>query len=424
MREFGERRYIGMVILVALLACVFSSYFFPVGFRGLPESLNSKQMLGVLGIGLFALNCIERRSVIVPKYGIVSLALAVVFSVWCFYSAVANNTDDYVFAQYVMSFAVWTGGAYATCRLIGWIHGYVDLPLLTRYLALACVMQCAFAMMVDNIPAFQSFVDTWFIQDTTAKELERLYGIGCSLDSGGVRMCIALIMIAHQIATNREVTENRMQLRLYLLAYLIICVVGSMISRTTWAGMFLGIGYMLLYMGYVRQGYLSARQVRFFAVLTVLIAVVIAAAAYLYNHDPVVRHNLRFAFEGFFNFVEHGEFQVDSVDELNGRMWIWPYDTRGWAIGYGVFEWSKCFFQTDIGYCRYTMYCGLIGLALFSIYFIYNGITVSVRFRNAAVLSLLLILLTFIVWVKVATDIFQLYALLFCITGDYEMEEQ
>lgn len=419
MRDFGDRRFLGCAILVAMLACAVSCYFFPVGFRGLPESLNSKQLLGVAGIALFGLKCLMDRSITVPKYGFVSLILAVIFSVWCLYCCVNNNTDDYVFAKYVMSFAVWTGGAYATCRLIELVHGYVDLPLITKYLALVCVMQCVFALMVENLSWFQSFVDTWFIQDTTAKELDRLYGIGCSLDSGGVRFCIVLILMAHQIATNKDVTDNKTQLRLYILAYLIISVVGSMIARTTWAGMFLGLGYIFLYTGIIKRGgFVTARQVRLYSVLALILVIVVAVAVYFYNNDTVVRQNLRFAFEAFFNYVEKGEFQTDSLDVLNERMWIWPHDTHGWMIGYGLFEWSKCSFQTDIGYCRYTMYCGLIGLALFSIYFIYNGITVAMRFRRAEFLSLLLISLTFIVWIKVATDIFQIYALLFCLTGD------
>jgi hypothetical protein len=91
-------------------------------------------------------------------------------------------------------------------------------------------------------------------------------------------------------------------------------------------------------------------------------------------------------------------------------MWIWPSDSRTWAIGTGIF--GDFAFGTDIGYCRFTLYCGLIGLVLFSIFFIYNGLSVVSYFPDARFLSNLLIALTFIVWLKVATDIFFAYALL------------
>lgn len=419
MKTISERKNFGTAVMVFLMACLVSFYIFPVGFRGLPASLNSKQILAVFGVLFYTLKCINDRRMDVPKFGVISFMLAVFFSVWCLYSCYRNGTDDYAYAQYVVSFAVWTFGAYATCRIISAVHGYVNLALLTKYLAFVGVMQCAFALMVDNMPGFENFVNTWFIQDTTPIEVHRLYGIGCSLDSGGVRFCIILIMMAHQLATNTDITDNKKQLRWYLLAYLVICVVGSMISRTTWVGMFFGIGYMLVNVGFMKRGGdISPRQLRFHSVLIVMLIIVTAVAVFFYNTNYEVRSNIRFAFEAFFNFFEKGEFQADSLDELNGRMWIWPYDSRGWVMGYGLFEWSRTPFQTDIGYCRYAMYCGVVGIVLFSIYFIYNAITVATRFRNATILSLLLMSLTFIVWIKVATDIFQIYALLFCLSAE------
>ena len=63
-----------------------------------------------------------------------------------------------------------------------------------------------------------------------------------------------------------------------------------------------------------------------------------------------------------------------------------------------------------------------MGLVLFSIYFIYNGLSLIPKFRSSTLLFLLLIAMTFIIWVKVATDIFFIYALLFCAEGDPDPE--
>ena len=81
---------------------------------------------------------------------------------------------------------------------------------------------------------------------------------------------------------------------------------------------------------------------------------------------------------------------------------------------YGVFSWG-----TDIGYCNFTLYCGLIGLALFSAYFIYVNMSMNTKFKNFYLISLLLITLQAIIWAKVATDIFVIDAFLLCIDGDY-----
>ena len=46
------------------------------------------------------------------------------------------------------------------------------------------------------------------------------------------------------------------------------------------------------------------------------------------------------------------------------------------------------------------------------------------KFRHFELAAWMLVALTFIVWIKVATDIFFIDALLFCIVGDYEGEEE
>ena len=135
--------------------------------------------------------------------------------------------------------------------------------------------------------------------------------------------------------------------------------------------------------------------------------------------------DLRFAFEGFFNWTETGEWSTASTDKLNNEMWIWPSDTRTWLIGSGLFE--SFVYSTDIGYCRFILYCGLLGFSIFSVFFIYNAYAFNRKFEDVSFLAFLLLVLTFVIWIKVATDIFQIYALLFCadmvFDSDSELED-
>ena len=57
-------------------------------------------------------------------------------------------------------------------------------------------------------------------------------------------------------------------------------------------------------------------------------------------------------------------------------------------------------------------------MSLYSVYFIYNHLCLNEKFDRFALLSLLLVATTFIIWVKVQTDIFFIDALLFCVAGD------
>jgi uncharacterized membrane protein len=79
--------------------------------------------------------------------------------------------------------------------------------------------------------------------------------------------------------------------------------------------------------------------------------------------------------------------------------------------------------DTDIGYCNFTFYCGLIGVVIFSLFFIYCHLSLNRKFKQFWITSLLLTALTFIFWCKVTTDIFFIDALLFCIPGDKDEEE-
>lgn len=413
---------IGKIIVVFILACIVSGYYFPIGFTFLPESLNTKQILAVIGLAFFGLGGIRERSFSLSRRVLVSACIAILFSVWCFFCITENGTDDDSYATYIRSYIIWLSGAFAVYSFLKLYHGRVDLKLLTDYLMGVCAAQCVLALMIDNIPAFQSLVDRYVSQGQEFfQEVNRLYGIGAALDPAGVRFTVALLLIAHQIGTNRAVSEDRRSLYMYIAFFIVISVVGNMIARTTSLGMALGLLYMFVSIGLGRLGTLTRRQARFYNAIAVLGVVSAVVGIYLYRTNYDFRENIRFAFEAFFNYVEQGEFRTDSTDKLSRTMWIWPKTSRAWLIGTGIF--GNYVYSTDIGYCRFVLYCGVVGMVIFSIFFVYDAFSIVGKFEGVRLLSLLLLASTFVIWLKVATDIFFIYALLFCIDGDDDEED-
>lgn len=403
-----------LLIFIAVLATSF--YLFPIGFRGLPGSLNTKQMLAVVGVFAFGLKCIRNRNLSFGRQTLVAFALACLFSVWCYFSTVLNNTADYSYALYLLSFAVWLGGAYATCLIIKGAYGTLDLRTLARVMAFVCVAQCVSALLVDNVPAFRDLVDTWIIQDEMPKMVKRMYGLGISLDSGAVRLCMALMLISYQLANRTDESHSKISVWTYYIAFFFICLVGSMIARTTLVGMALGLLYIIIVRVFAKAKRFSKSKILVFFGVVAFIGCMVALLVHLYNTDQTFRNYLRFAFEAFFNFFEHGEFRTASTDRLNETMWVWPWTRQGWLFGYGHFNYESWgHFTTDIGYCRFTLYCGLIGMTIFSIYFICLATAMSMKFEKTNLFFLLIGAMTFIIWIKVSTDIFQLYALLLCL---------
>jgi hypothetical protein len=152
-----------------------------------------------------------------------------------------------------------------------------------------------------------------------------------------------------------------------------------------------------------------------------VILLFVIASVYLYRTDATFRDQIRYAFEGFFNWAETGVWRTDSTDKLNAIMWIWPTTAKSWIWGTGLFD--NWVYSTDIGYCRLVLYCGLCGFSIFTLFFLINAIVVAKRYPTMKLLMAIFLGLTLIVWIKVATDIFFIYALLYCL-GESDSENE
>ena len=110
------------------------------------------------------------------------------------------------------------------------------------------------------------------------------------------------------------------------------------------------------------------------------------------------------------------------------NMIVFQDNIKTWIIGDGYFdnpfatdpyytgEHAGGFYKgTDIGYLRFIFYCGLAGLIVLIAYsFKITQICIR-RFVNYKTMFLLLLAINLIVWLKVSTDIFLVFALFLCI---------
>lgn len=396
-----------------------SFYFFPFSFPFLPQSINTKVIMAAFGLLAFTFDSIRTRGIYLSEPVMFATLLAAVFSVWCLFSVTIANTFNTEYAHYLVSFATWMAGAYGVYAALRIIYDKVDLEILTRYLALAGVFQCIMAVLIDNFGFVEFLVDRIMYQENDYYKVhDRMYGLGAALDPAGVRFSVILVMIAHQFSTNPNVRNKTLFQATDLIAFAIITIIGAVISRTTVLGAGMGMLYIIIALFRMRKGgFVTTRMMRAFFWFLIVMTGIIGTAVYFYQHSDTFQGYLRFGFEAFFNWVETGEFSTNSTDILE-TMWVWPTDTQTWLIGrgtFGVFE-----NDSDIGYCNFVLYCGLIGMIIYSFFFLYCHIVQNRKFRSFGIPSLMLVAITFIVWVKVTTDIFFIDALLFCIVGDYE----
>ena len=401
------------------LTVVVSFYVFPFSFTFLPQSINSKILVAVFGVLAFIFDGIKKNGVYFSQYTIFGAVLASAFSIWCLICITNTSNYNTIYADYIVSYATWLAGAYGVYALLRLEYGKVDLEIITRYLALVGVYQCVTAVMIDNIPPFQGLVDRYIeLKQDFLHRGHRMYGIGAALDPAGIRFATILVMIAHQFSTNPNVRNNSLYQTTDLVAFAIITIIGSVISRTTTIGAVLGIGYIIIALFRMRKGgFVTVRMVQRFFWFILVMTGIIVAAIYFYQNSATFKEYLRFGFEAFFNWVETGEFTTNSTEVLE-TMWVWPSDLHTWIFGRGTFGIYEN--GTDIGYCNFTLYCGLVGMIIFSIYFLYCHFAMAKKYREFTLTACLLTAITFIVWIKVTTDIFFVDALLFCAVGDFE----
>ena len=406
--------------MVLLTGLMMSFYFHPVFFTAYPF-YNTKVMLAVLGGGVLVFNTIRTKDYTLSKGLLNALMIAGVFALVNYISLIINQTEDYSYTSYPVTVLVWVIGAYGAINFIRWTHHKVTIELVVRYLAGVGAFHSILSQLIDKNDAVKDIVTSIFYVSPDMEEMGRLYSCGVALDPSGVRFAVTLIMIAGVLTLSKVVKKSISLMVFYFLCFVIISVLGNIISRTTTVGMGLGLLIFVLSTG-LYKFVIKVGKIKTMRVLGIVLALGIPLTIYFYNTNASFRDQVEYGFEGFFNFFESGDFETGSTDVL-ATMWVWPQDNKTWIIGSGVFL-SKAgdfTYFSDIGYCRFVFYSGLIGLTVFGLYFIYNAVHFSIRYPRYKYIFLLMIVVTFVVWTKVATDIFQLYALFYAFTDEEEL---
>ncbi len=407
---------------VILVGVITSLYFFPIVLKAFPNQ-NTKNLMAAVGLIVFVLHSFRRRKVILNKDYLLIFALAAVFSLIVFYSVTINGTYDMAYGRYIVSMIIWLAAAYLVCSMIYAVHGRIDVKLVCYYLIGVCVAQCFMALFIDNISSIKDFVNSHIEQGQgflDAKNVNRLYGIGASLDVAGSRFSAVLVAVAFLIVAHKN--DKGIYLSLLIISFFVIAIAGNMIARTTTVGMLLA----LIYMSYELLCKRNNNRKLIYWICGLSLSM-LPLLVYIYDSSPEFKRLIHFGFEGFVSILEKGEWYTTSNETLS-KMIVFPDNGKTWLIGDGYFDNPAAtnpyfigevkggfYMGTDIGYLRFIFYCGAIGLITFIIYFIKVTQTCINRFAKYKVLFLMFLAVNMLVWLKVSTDIFLVFALFLCI---------
>ena len=399
-----------MILIGVLITCSYYSF----DLAAWPGGPNTKMIVAVIGLLWFGYDALLRRNVQLPQVMIVGLLFAGLYSIINIFAIEFNATDDYSYANYVTTFLVWIFSVYPAIALIRLTHGEVTLPLITYYLVATTLFQCLTGLIMDNNPSFDEFNAKIVAWDMDFYDrIGRIRCFSTALDFGGVRFSLVLILIMGMLGRDESVRKSKGATFYLLLSFFVIAGIGNMVARTTTVGVVVGLVILVIYM--FGSGPRLGGSGYIIGLFFVTLGLVSVVGVYLYNTDEYYYNLIRFAFEGFFNLVEKGEFTTDSTEVLES-MWKWPSDTKSWIIGTGIYgSWA---YGTDIGYCRLILYSGLAGFVVFAMSFVYYAYYFARRYPRYVWLFVGYLAMTFIVWMKVSTDILMIYAFFFWFTAE------
>ena len=357
------------LIQILTIAVLVNGSYYSFNFAFWVSGPNTKMILALFGVLWFLYDSWRGgRGVSIPRVLLGGAIFSILYSLVNLVAVEINNTDDYSYANYITTFLVWAFSVYPAIRCIRIVHGEVTIPRITYYLVGVTVFQCVTGLLNDNFPAAQNFTDSIvFWAGDFYESIDRIRCFSVALDPAGVRFSLVLILISAVICSDAEVQRSRWTVFLLLISYMLISVIGNMVARTTSTGMAMGL-VLLLFRSNAIGFRIRKEMVKTMATFSLLLVVFSVAGVILYNTSEYFRGQLMFAFEGFFNYFNKGEFTTGSTEVLQ-TMWRWPEDDKTWIIGsgwYGGFVYS-----TDIGYCRLILYSGLIGFVTFASSFVY-----------------------------------------------------
>lgn len=417
------------ILLFLPAVIVIGFFYFPLQLRGIP--MNTKTILAGLGVLFICVEFFKGKGGVIRKDLLVLSVFAIIMSFICYLAITLNNTSDNTYVTYIISMWVWLSAAYAAIYIVRGMYGKLTLQFLCDLLIAACLIQCVSALVIDMSVTVHDFVDR-FVDHRWTESVNRFYGISCELDTAGIHFAVMLVMIAYFLGSSSEKMSD-WKIGFYWLSFIVITVIGNMIARTTLAGTGLGLAYLAWKTG-VCQLRISGSQKRVLKIFALIMVISLPVIIYYYNTNDRIYENIRFGFEGFFSLVEKGGWDVSSNNKLK-TMVVFPENLKTWVIGDGYMINPKFdpyyigpitkgyYMDTDIGYLRFIFYCGLPGLIVFSLFILKAGEVCAWRLPKYRVMVYVLVLLNFIVWMKVSTDLFFIFALLYSVDAVWEDED-
>lgn len=355
-----------------LLYVMFFFYIYSVPFKGVPFGMGTRVLFAVFALLLLVLQFSSKKKRKVLQKSLLPIFAAIaLFLSWAFLALIINGSTDLSLVKYSNSFIIMTLAGYFVVFSLFKHYGKLTFSLIAHFIIVAVTVQMVISLMMFVSPPFrQLLLGLQQLDAATDERMDavlglRITGFGSNFFTSGIVNGYCLILVACLI---RMCTPTYKQLFKYVICFLTVLLVGTMMARTTLVGAGLAAALLLFTRNSARSegGHTNLR-------LIVVLVFILISALGLYHIQSastkdMISQSASFGFELFLNYLEGGELGSESTDELK-TMFAWPETWHTYLFGDGRFVDVKnpelYYMYTDVGYLRLLYYFGVFGVLTF-----------------------------------------------------------
>ncbi|MBJ2126445.1 hypothetical protein [Flavobacterium sp. IB48] len=345
-------------------------YIYSVLFPGMPAG--TRVLISGIGIGILLLNFISevllKRRVFLSKNFLQVISLCFFMAVFSLFIILVRHTRDLEFVKYPFFVFQWLGGGYVITVMQRRIYGEVKFQNVSIYIVASVVLQVIIAFLMFISPPVHDLFTSINLNDPPTGEAFRefrLVGFASYYFGAGIICGYTLILIPFLI----PYCKNKAQLRLLSFSFLLILLLGMMMSRTTMLGG--AVALILLFLP-SRFGLNCSAKIRSFLSYFIIIPILIVPLFFVIDQKVIdtLKVASEFGFEMFYNYLDDGNITTDSTEQMK-EMYKLPESTITYLLGDGKFYNNQMndaegyYMGTDIGFLRLLYYFGIVGSLLF-----------------------------------------------------------
>ena len=348
-------------------------YLYSIPLKGLPFGIGTRIVFSICGLlivvcGLFSLR-IKFNFISINRFLLSLLSFVLLLVTTIYTSCFINSTNDTSLIRISFSYLLTILSVYFFYRIISNLFPKMFFLSLLNMIVICSVIQVSTALLMFLSPDFKeliiSMIDPkdFLIEEILLFSNFRLIGLGSNPFVTGFTNGFSLILLSFLIKKN----QNRKLLIFYIVSFLMILVVGSMIARTTLIGGFLSICNLLLSIRLDKIN-LNKLILKMLMYLGLVLFLVIFIKSLDKGFVLKINDSFEYGFEALYNLKSGHGAQTESTNELK-EMYFFPYKLSTYIIGDGYFmnpyNPLSYYMHTDAGYIRLLYYIGLFGLAFY-----------------------------------------------------------